>query len=159
MKYTIYLFLIFAALTSCNSTDTKTSSNKKKETTKTKGAALPFLEDVTLLKIYDECEGIDITYYDYPVSMSSNAENTKSFIAMISQEVMYSDQLMKKPTGIMNFNINGDIFIDAEFYLNIKNRSGYFKFIRGKESYYHPIKENGISVFMQPIDMVKQKTQ
>jgi len=159
MKYTIYLLLIFAILTACSTTETKNSSTTKKETPNAKREALPFLNDATLVKIYDECEGIDITYFDYPVSMSSNADNTKSFIAMISQEIMYADQLLKKPTGIMNFNINGDIFIDANFYLNINKKTGYFEFIKDKKKYYHPIKENGISVFMQPIDMTKQRTQ
>lgn len=159
MKYTIYLFLIFAILTACNTADTKTSSSQKKETKNTKREALPFLNDATLVKIYDECEGIDITYFDYPVSMSSNADNTKSFISMISQEKMYADQLMKKATGIMNFNIDGDIFIDANFYLNIKKNTGYFEFIKDKKKYYHPIKPDGIHVFMQPIDMVQQKQQ
>jgi len=158
MKYTIYLILIFAITSACNS-DTKRSSATKKETTPSKREALPFLSDATLVKIYEECEGIDITYYDYPVSMSSNADNTKSFIAMISQEVMYADQLMKKPTGIMNFNIDGDIFIDANFYLNIKKQTGYFEFIKDKKKYYHQIKQSGMNVFMQPIDMTKQKTQ
>lgn len=159
MKYIIYLFLIFAILTACNTADTKTSSSQKKETKNTKREALPFLNDATLVKIYDECEGIDITYFDYPVSMSSNADNTKSFISMISQEKMYADQLMKKATGIMNFNIDGDIFIDANFYLNIKKNTGYFEFIKDKKKYYHPIKPDGIHVFMQPIDMVQQKQQ
>lgn len=160
MKYTIYLALIFAITTACSSTESKTSSTSaKKETKQEKREALPFLSDATLVKIYDECEGIDITYYDYPVSMSSNADNTKSFIAMISQEVMYADQLMKKPTGVMNFNIDGDIFIDANFYLNINKQTGYFEFIKDKKKYYHPIKQQGMNVFMQPIDMTKQKAQ
>jgi len=159
MKYTVYLFLVFAILTACNSTETKTTANTKKETKPTKREALPFLSDATLVKIYDECEGIDITYFDYPVSMSSNAENTKSFISMISQDIMYADQKMKKATGIMNFNIDGDIFIDANFYLDIKKRTGYFEFIKDKKKYYHPIKQDGIHIFMQPIDMVQKKQQ
>jgi len=159
MKYTIYLFIIFIAVTGCNTTETNKASKPKKEAQQTKGEALPFLSNDILLKIYNECEGIDITYYDYPVSMSSNADNTKSFIAMISQEVMYTDQLLKKPAGIMNYNINGDIFIDANFYLDIKKKTGYFEFIKDKKKYYHPIKESGMGVFMQPIDMVQQKQQ
>jgi len=159
MKYTVYLILIFAIVSSCSSSETKTSSNQKPAAQQSKRQALPFLADATLLKIYEECEGIDVTYFDYPVSMSSNAQNTKSFIAQISQDIMYADQLRKKPTGIMNFNIDGDIFIDANFYLDIKNNKGYFEFLKDKKKYYHPIKESGMNVFLQPIQMVQQKQQ
>lgn len=142
----------------CNSSSEKNTKAKPKTTKQAQSKLLPALSNEILLKIYNECENIDVTYYDYPVSMSSNAENTKSFISIISQEPFYDDELMKKPTGIMNYNIDGDIFIDAEFYLDIKTKKrGYFKFIKDKKYYYHPIKENGLNVMFKPINMALGK--
>lgn len=159
----VWLFIMGSLiLFSCNSTGNKKTKGEPKAKPKTTKQAqvnlLPALSNEILLKIYEECESIDLTYYDYPVSMSSNAENTKSFISIISQEPMYDDELMKKPTGIMNYNIDGDIFIDAEFYLDIKTRKrAYFKFIKDKKYYYHPVKENGLNVLFQPINMALGK--
>jgi len=160
MKNIILLIVATITMVGCGNDLEKKAKATSAANTVTPPKMLPALSDEILLKIYNECEGIDITYYDYPVSMSSNAENTKSFISMISQEPFYDNELMKKATGIMNYNIKGDIFIDAEFYLDInKKRRAYFKFIKDKKYYYHPVKESGLNVLFQPIDMVQQKQQ
>jgi len=155
--YQLYPFFIVVSilLFACNS---NVDSTKTKTTQQAQVKQLPALSNEILLKIFNECENIDVTYYDFPVSMSSNAENTKSFISIISQEPMFEDELMKKATGIMNYNIDGDIFIDAEFYLDMKTRKrAYFKFIKDKKYYYHPVKENGLNVLFRPINMALGK--
>lgn len=155
---TICLFSLNCNNNGGNNSKASSNSNTPKTTKQAQTKLLPALSNEILLKIYEECENIDVTYYDYPVSMSSNAENTKSFISIISQEPMYEDELMKKATGIMNYNIDGDIFIDAEFYLDLKTRKrAYFKFIKDKKYYYHPVKESGLNVLFQPINMALGK--
>jgi len=162
--YQFYSFICILAifLFACNNSNVDNATTKKevKTTKQAQVKELPALSDDILLKIYNECENIDVTYYDFPVSMSSNAENTKSFISIISQEPMFEDELMKKATGIMNYNIDGDIFIDAEFYLDLTTQKrGYFKFIRDKQYYYHPVKDEGLNVLFQPIKMALGKQQ
>jgi len=134
------------------SDSSKKSKKKIVEKPKVERKALPQIPPAFLKTLFEKCEGIEVTYYDAPMSMSTNSSNTKNFIAFTRQEDVFEDQLQKRALGIMSFNVDGDIFMDAEFYADVNNSfQPYYKFMKDKKYYYNVMSPEGANVFTNPL--------
>ena len=132
---------------SCNS-----GGNASAKKAEQQNEVLPMLPIEMIQNLFNKCEAVEVTFYDLPMSMSSNANNTKSFVAFIKNEGIKSNQLKKKAVGIMNFNINGDIYLDAEIFVDAKKTfTPYFRFKKDGKTYYNQMSDQAVGVFTNPM--------
>jgi len=148
-----YTFLITLTLFifSCGGGETKTAS-KRQVVEQPKGKKLPQIPPKFLKELFTKCEGIEVTYYDHPMSMSTQRDNSKNFLMFIQQQDVYEHQMQKRALGIMSYNIEGDIYLEAEFYADVDNNfTPYFKFMKDKKTYYNVMSPEGANVFTNPL--------
>jgi len=158
MHRLILLFALSLFLFSCNSNPDSKQSKTVNHVDDTPDAQLPALPAEYLTELYNKCEAIEITFYDAPMSMASNKDNTRSFLSFITRESVFESQLRKRALGIMSYNVDGDIFIEAEFFIDLNNsgQKPYFKFIKDKQNYYNVISTQGVNLLTQPLQGMKQ---
>lgn len=160
--YRILLLTTIIAVTfsACNSPADAKKEIKQENISEVQDEQLPSVDPQVLKTLYEKCEAIEITFYDAPISMASNKDNTRSFLSFITREPVYKSQLRKKALGIMSYNVDGDIFVEAEFYVDPNNPKvkPYFKFIKDKKYTYNVMSTQGYNLLTQPLQgLQKQK--
>lgn len=152
MRVLLFLSLIFF-LASCGGNGEQTSASNQTETISNN--ELDRLPQSDLAVLFEKCEAIEITFYDLPVSMATNKDNTRGFLGFITQTPVYETELVKKAIGVMAFNVDGDIYIEGEFYMDPNNTfKPYFRFSKGsganKVYYYNKMSDQGYDILTRP---------
>ncbi|MEM9821068.1 MAG: hypothetical protein AAF985_08350 [Bacteroidota bacterium] len=117
---------------------------------------------VDLLKeVWDNCDFVDYTFYELPMSMSFD---NKASIQRVLQHISVSPPIIKtscKPTGRAFFQKKGADLAIIEFYLH--QDCNYFVFLEnGKATYANQLTKEGFEFYQQSIQQAmgqfKQQT-
>jgi len=155
----ILITIVSISFYACNSSTDAKKAIKSENTSNEQDEQLPSIDPQILKTLYEKCEAIEITFYDAPISMATNKDNTRSFLSFITREPVFKSQLRKKALGIMSYNVDGDIFIEAEFFVDPKdpNVKPYYKFIKDKQYYYNVMSNQGYKLLTQPLQGLQQQ--
>jgi hypothetical protein len=151
-SFFIYL-LITSVLFACqpsstNQEETKTTAEVAPET-QPEVLANPGSITVDMMKLlWEECDYVDIIFYDNPLSVSQNDKGgiraTLQFIS--TKPVPHMSNC--KPTGRLSFMIQGDIIAEADIYLS--QGCTYFAFLKdGKIIHVNEMTPDGIKFISQ----------
>jgi hypothetical protein len=135
MKIILFLVAILFVSGSCNG-DKSTNS----QTTKTEGpkaaesTQLPPLPLELMKQLFNECTLIDIVFYDLPMSMSVDQ---KSSIQGTLRQIADSAPVLNpacNPVGHITYQINGQIFLESDFYYS--EGCTYYVFYKDRQRLY-----------------------
>jgi len=96
----------------CQNSGNNTTASLAKEPTTLK----PLPQDIKQ-NLFENCDYIDYTFYNFSFSMSQSDPNAvRSNLALLSDEVQPNIPSECKPIGRKYYHINGEIVVEAELY-------------------------------------------
>lgn len=146
-KLLIILSILFIGLTSC------------KEDSKKKSNTLPPLPDEIRQQLLESCNYVDYIWHDMPFSLSLNERAAIiSNINAIGTESPDSYPPSCRSIGRKNFQINGEIIIDADVYFG--KECNYYIFLKDeKPMYSNKFSQEGINFYSNVIGNAMKQMQ
>lgn len=95
---------------------------------------LPAMPAEVKQKLLNECTAIDYIFFDEPFTMSLTEKPAIQYSVNHIGDAPAAINPACKPNGHITYQINGDIFIEADFYY--ANGCTYFVFTRKQEKLY-----------------------
>ncbi len=164
-KYTFILIGSLLMLISCQEDKKSKSEHQSKQTTQVttssdglKNTIPPLGQDV-FGKMAAECTFIDYIWHDLPFSISQSEKSAvQNNILFISPEGVDEFPKHCKSIGRKSYQINGEIFLDADIYFG--EGCNYYIFLRDeKPIYVNRIKKEGVAFYNQMFKRAMQQGQ
>lgn len=137
MKLPIIPLIALFFFTACqNSSDSATQDApaQTESTTPTGQVMLPAMPADVKQKLFNECTAVDYIFYDEPFTMSLVEKQAIQYVVSHIGDAPAAINPACKPNGHISYQINGDIFLEADFYY--LNGCTYFIFTRQQEKVY-----------------------
>lgn len=118
---------------------------------------LPGLPATTARLLWDSCTLIDYVFFDLPISMSMDQQNSiRTVLRHIGGKAPEALNPACKPIGKIYYQVKGNIILNASLYLS--DSCAYFVFYEGEQKKYaNLLTEEGYKFYKQTIDRVKSK--
>ena len=138
MKLPIFsLFFLLAFATCQQSTDPNASNTTSPPETSRPAPApvmLPAMPADIKQKLFNECTAVDYIFYDEPFTMSLVEKPAIQYVVSHIGDAPAAINPACKPNGHITYQINGDIFVEADFYY--ANGCTYFIFTQKQKKVY-----------------------
>jgi len=160
----LLIFLTLFLFSSCGGETEEKKGMDKDELWATKSnevkvSTLPSITFPEMKAIYEECDFIDIIFYNVEFSMSvNNKSNIQKMVGFVSTDVAQVNPACKA-MGRLFFQKNGELMVEADMYYD--DQCQYFVFQKnGKNAYANDITPEGQAYFQRIFSQVKvEKTQ
>ena len=154
----LFILLIFAA---CQNSSENTTTETPAQTETAPAPAqqmLPAMPAEIKQKLLDECTAVDYIFYDEPFTMSLVEKPAIQYVVSHIGDAPAAIDPACKPNGHITYQINGDIFLEADFYY--ANGCTYFIFTRQQEKVYASnMTQEGLGYINQQIQQAAQMRQ
>ncbi|GAB4244823.1 MAG: hypothetical protein Kow0027_04750 [Saprospiraceae bacterium] len=137
MKLPIVTLFALLFLVACQNSTDNTSSEAPAQAESTPPPAqemLPAMPADVKQKLFNECTAVDYIFYDEPFTMSLVEKPAIQYVVSHIGDAPAAINPACKPNGHITYQINGDIFLEADFYY--ANGCTYFIFTKKQQKVY-----------------------
>lgn len=132
--FLIFSILIFTACQNSSQNGNTTSTNQPQAQPASPQEQLPALPMEIKQKLFNECAAVDYIFYDEPFTMSLVEKPAIQFVVNHIGDAAVQLNPACKPNGHISYQVNGDIFIESDFYYT--NGCIYFVFLQKQQKVY-----------------------
>ena len=143
--------LFFMSLVSCQ-------SNEKAADDESQIAQVGSFPLPMFTRLMQECDYVDIIFFDSPASISQNDQRSIQSALMFMDPVAAQLDPTCKPLGRISYMIDGEIVAEGDFYCD--DRCQYIAFVEeGKVVYANTLSGDGVSFFTNIIKQIERTQQ